>query len=158
MARDNNKAPDEDINSAVQVLERRDLEFTTEIDLSSYTKSGTSTAWGGAQFEFLRVKAISRSLADKKADVERYMMEDVLSGLNGLKAPFAYLIIGSRTKVNIYLGILNRSTSKSALPLHLDMLSSSLQSTFPDIELESLSKEMLIVISCNFLRSARITA
>jgi len=141
MARDSNKTPDDNIISAVQVLERRDLDLVTDIDLSGYAKSGSPAAWGGAQFEFLRVNAISRSLADKKSDVERFLMEDVLSGLNGLKAPFVYLIIGSRTKVNIYLGILNRSTSKSSLPLHLDMLSSSLQSTFPDIELESLSKD-----------------
>lgn len=141
MARDNNTAPDDEITSAVQVLERRDLDLVTDIDLSGYAKLGSSAAWGGAQFEFLRVKAVSRSLADNKSDVERYLMEDVLSGLNGLKAPFVYLIIGSRSKISIYLGILNKSTSKIPLPLHLDMLSSSLQSTFPDIELESLSKD-----------------
>jgi hypothetical protein len=141
MARDNNKTPDDDITRSVQILERRDLDLVTNIDLSNYTQSGSSNAWGGAQFEFLRVKAISRSLADKKSDVERYLMEDVLSGLNGLKAPFVYLIIGSRLKVSIYLGILNKSTSKISLPLHLDMLSSSLESTFPNIELESLSKD-----------------
>jgi len=141
MARDNNKTSDDDITSAVQVLERRDLDLVTDIDLSGLAKSASAPAWGGNQFEFLRVKAISRSLADKKADVERYLMEDVLSGLNGLKAPFVYLIIGSRLKVSIYFGILNKSTSKTSLPLHLDMLSSSLQSTFPDIELESLSKD-----------------
>lgn len=140
MARDN-KAPDDDITSSVQILERRDLDLVTDIDLSGFAKSASSPAWGGAQFEFLRVKAISRALADKKSDVERYLMEDVLSGLNGLKAPFVYLIIGSKLKVSIYLGILNKSTSKTSLPLRLDMLSSSLQSTFPDIELESLSKD-----------------
>ncbi len=134
------QAPDDDVTSAVQILERRDLDLVTDIDLHSYTGSGSSAAWEGAQFEFLKVKAISRSLADKKSDVERYLMEDVLSGLNGLKAPFVYLIIGSELKVSIYLGILNKSMTKTSVPLHLDMLSSSLQSTFPDIELEALSK------------------
>jgi hypothetical protein len=141
MTSSNNKTPDDDITSSVQILERRDLDFLTDIDLSGFAKSASAPAWGGNQFEFLRVKAISRSLADKKADVERYLMEDVLSGLNGLKAPFIYLIIGSKLKVTIYLGILNKSMSKSSLPIHLDMLSSSLQSTFPDIELELLTKD-----------------
>jgi hypothetical protein len=143
MTRGSNNPHDDSITSDIQVLERRDLDYIDDTIVNSYVKSGSSTAWGGAQFEFLRIKAVSRSLAEKKADVERYMMEDVLSGLNGLKTPFIYLIIGSKTKVNIYLGILNRSVSKSSLPLNLDILSSSLQSTFPDIELETLSKDYI---------------
>lgn len=137
----NNKIPNDEATTAILVLERRDLDLVNDIDLSSFVKSGSAPPWGGNQFEFLRVKAISRALADKKADVERYLMEDVLSGLNGLKAPFIYLIIGSTLKVNVYLGILNKSTSKTSLPIHLDILSSSLQSTFPDIELDSLTKD-----------------
>ncbi len=155
MAKDKNIPADDDITSSIQILERRDLDLVTNIDLSGYAKSGSSAAWGGAQFQFLRVKAISRALADKKSDVERYLMEDVLSGLNGLKAPFVYLIIGSRLKVSIYLGILNKSTLKSTFPLHLDMLSSSLQSTFPDIELEPLSKESVDRNIGNFFQKCR---
>ena len=141
MSRNDNKTEDDNINSAIQVLERRDLDAITEIDLSGYSKSLDSIHWGGAHFEFLRVNAITRSFADKRYDVERYLMEDVLSGLNGLKTPFVYLIIGSRTKINIYLGILSRSYSSSSLLHNIDTLSSSLQSTYPGIELETLTKD-----------------
>jgi len=141
MARDNNKAPGDAINDAVHVLERRDLDLSHAIDVSGYAASGSSRPWGGDQFEFLRIKAISRSLPEKKSDVERYMMEDVLSGLHGLKVPFIYLIIGSRLMVNVYLGVLNKSISKPSPSYHRDVLRSSLQGTFPDIEVEPLSKD-----------------
>jgi len=135
------KISDEDINIAVQILERRDLDRSYPIDLSRYPKYGSSPPWGGDQFEFVRIKSISRSLPEKKFDVERYMMEDVLSGLNGLKVPFIYLIIGSRLTINVCLGVLNKATSKSSPFYYLDILKSSLQSTFPDIEVEPLSKD-----------------
>lgn len=141
MAQDNDKISDEDINIAVQILERRDLDHSHPIDLSRYPKSGSSLPWGGDQFEFVRIKSISRSLPEKKSDVERYMMEDVLSGLNGLKVPFIYLIIGSRLTINVYLGVLNKSISKPSPFYYLDILKSSLQGTFPDIEVEPLSKD-----------------
>ena len=141
MARDNNKAPGDAINDAVHVLERRDLDLSHAIDVSGYAASGSSRPWGGDQFEFLRIKAISRSLPEKKSDVERYMMEDVLSGLHGLMVPFIYLIIGSRLMVNVYLGVLNKSISKPSPSYHRDVLRSSLQGTFPDIEVEPLSKD-----------------
>ena len=143
MARDNNKTSDDAINNAVQVLERRDLDPPHTIDLSYYTKSGSSPPWGGDQFNFVRIKAIARSLPEKKYDVERFMMEDVLSGLYGLKVPFIYLIIGSRLTINVYLGVLNKSISKPSPSYYLDVLTSSLQGTFPDIEIEPLSKDDL---------------
>jgi len=137
MARDDSKIPEEDISSAIQVLERKDLDLLP-IDVSNYGP-GSAPAWGGGQFDFLRIKAISRSLPEKKADVERYMMEDVLSGLHGLKVPFIYLIIGSRLAINIYLGILNKPVPKPSPSFFLDVLVSSLESTFPDIEVAPLS-------------------
>jgi len=109
MTRSNNKTPDDNINGAVQALERRDLDLLTTFDLSSSLKAVGGPAWGGGQFEFIRIKAISRALPDNKAQVERYLVEDVLSGLYGLKAPLIYLIIGSRLRVEVYLGILNKS-------------------------------------------------
>ena len=139
MVTTDNSIPKDEATNAVLVLERRDLDLVKDIDLSTLTESASSLPWGGNEFEFLRVRAVSRALADKKADVERYLMEDVLAGLNGLKTPFVYLIIGSRLKINIYLGVLNKSLSKTPLPVRLDMLSSALQSTFPDIDIESLS-------------------
>ena len=75
MARANNsKIPKDDINNAIQVLERRDLDLSPDTDISGYTSAGSSPAWGGDQFEFVRVKAISRSIPASKSDVERYMM------------------------------------------------------------------------------------
>jgi hypothetical protein len=137
MARDDSKLPEEDIRSAIQVLERKDLDLLP-IDVSNYSP-GSAPAWRGGQFDFIRIKAISRSLPEKKADVERYMMEDVLSGLHGLKVPFIYLIIGSRLAINIYLGILNKPVPKPSPSFFLDVLVSSLQGTFPDIEVVPLS-------------------
>lgn len=139
MTRDNHQTPDDDVNKAIQVLERRDLELLSAADLSGYVNASTAAAWGGGQFDFLRVKAISRSIPDNKSDVERYMMEDVLSGLHGLTTPCIYLIIGSRLNVHVYLGILNKPVTKPSPSYFLDVLSGSLQSTFPDVELEPLS-------------------
>lgn len=139
MARENNKTSNDDINNAILVLERRDLDLFPLVDLSGYTRTTSSPVWGGGQFEFLRINAIGRSLPENKADVERYMIEDVLSGLHGLNAPFIYLIIGSRLNVHIYLGILNKPITKPSPSYFLDVLTSSLQSAFPDIGVEPLS-------------------
>lgn len=139
MAREDNKTSDDDITNAIQVLERRDLEVLPVTDLSGFSKTVGASVWGGGQFEFIRVKAIARSIPENKSDVERYMIEDVLSGLHGLKTPFIYLIIGSRLNVHIYLGILNKPISKPSPSFFLDVLMSSLQSTFPDIDVEPLS-------------------
>jgi hypothetical protein len=135
----NPEIPDDAISGAVQVLERRDLDLSDVLDISGYPKPGSFPTWSG--FQFLRIKAIARSLPQKKSDVERYMMEDVLSGLCGLKVPFVYLIIGSRLMVNVYLGILNKSVPKPSPSHYLDILTSSLQGTFPDIEVQHLSQE-----------------
>ena len=140
MTRDN-QIPDDSINNSIQVLERRDLDLSQTFDVSHYLKPGSSPPWGGDQFEFVRIKAIARSLPERKSDVERYMMEDVLSGLYGLKLPFIYLIIGSRLTINVYLGVLNKTTSKPTPSFYLDVLTSSLQGTFPDIEIEPLTKD-----------------
>lgn len=155
MARDNHNTPDDNVNTAIQVLERRDLDLLPVTDLSGYVKTSTAPAWGGGQFDFLRVKAISRSIPDNKSDVERYMMEDVLSGLHGLTTPFIYLIIGSKLNVHVYLGILNKPVSKPSPSYFLDVLSSSLQGTFPDIELEPLSTNDVDKNIIQFFRSCR---
>ncbi|MEW6586979.1 MAG: DUF87 domain-containing protein, partial [Nitrospirota bacterium] len=155
MTRGNNKASDSDITGSVQVLERRDLDALTDSDLAGSGAGESSPAWGGGQFDFIRVKSISRSLPDKKSDVERYMMEDVLSGLYGLRVPFIYLIIGSRLSVNIYLGILNKAAPKLSPTLHLDVLSSSLESTFPDIELDLLTRDDVDRLIIQFFQKCR---
>jgi hypothetical protein len=154
MARDDSKIPEEDISSAIQVLERKDLDLLPVVDLSNYG-TGSGPAWGGDQFDFIRIKAISRSLPDKKADVERYMMEDVLSGLHGLKVPFIYLIIGSKLTINIYLGILNKPVPKPAPSFFLDVLVSSLQGTFPDIEVAALSSDEVDKNIIQFFQNCR---
>jgi hypothetical protein len=133
--------PNDDITNAVQVLERRDLDLFSSVDIANYEKTGRNLPWGGDQFEFLRIKAVARSSNEKKSDAERYLIEDVISGLYGLKVPFIYLIIGSRIQVNIYLGILHKSTPKIPSSFYLDALTSSLESTFPDIEIDLLSRD-----------------
>jgi hypothetical protein len=135
-----NNTTNEEITSAIQVLERRDLDLVSDLDLSDYARSESSASWGGGQFEFLRIKSISRSLPERKSDVERHLIEDVLSGIYGLKTPFIYLILGSRLSINVYVGILNTSRVNLPPSLNLDLLSSSLESTFPDIEIEILTK------------------
>jgi len=136
----NSKSPDDDINHAIRVLERRDLDILPHVDVSSYTGYGGSPPRGGNQFEFARIKAISRMLPDKKSDVERFLMEDVVSGLHGLKSPFLYIIIGTRLMVNVYVGILNKSLITPSSSNNLNVLTSSLKSTFPDIEVDPLSR------------------
>jgi len=133
----------DDIIRAIQILERRDLDLPLDTDFAEYEMILNSKGWQADQFRFIRINAISRALPDKKSDVERYMMEDVLSGLHGLAVPFIYLIIGSKLAINVYLGILEKSTSKFSSNGNLDILTSSLQGTFPDIDLETLSKEDL---------------
>ena len=141
MAQHPNNSPNSEINNAIQVLERRDLDNLPILDLSSNARAGGGVPWGGAKFDFLRVKAVARNIADNKADVERFMMEDVLAGLYGLKAPFIYLIIGTRLEIKIFLGILNKPVSKPSPSFFLDVLAASLQSTFPDIEVEYLTND-----------------
>jgi len=46
MARDDSKIPEEDISSAIQVLERRDLDLLPAGDLSKYGLE-SAPAWGG---------------------------------------------------------------------------------------------------------------
>jgi hypothetical protein len=139
--RPDNQIPDDFMNNFIQVLERRDLDLLHALDVSHHLSRVSSLPWGEEQFEFVRIKAIARSLPEKKSSVERYMMEDVLSGIYGLKLPFIYLIIGSRLTINVYLGVLNKTTSKQTPSFYLDVLKSSLQATFPDIEMEPLSKD-----------------
>ncbi len=129
----------DEVSNAVQVLERRDLDLFHTFDISRHHEVASSLPWDGDKFQFLQIKAISRSLPDNKSDVERYMMEDILSGLHGLGVPFIYLIIGTRYDVKIYLGILNKSGPKPSSSFYLDTLSSSLRGTFPDIETQNLS-------------------
>jgi len=134
------------------VLERRDLDLVPAIDLSSYASRRAAAPWGGAKFEFLRVKGIARSVAENKADVERFMMEDVLAGLHGLGNPLVYLIVGSRLDVRIYLGILDKPVPKPTPSFFLDVLASSLQSTFPDIDLEYLVSDTVDVQITQFFK------
>lgn len=155
MAQHLNSTSDSEINSAIQVLERRDLDLVPVIDLSSYAARRTAAPWSGAKFEFLRVKGIARSIAENKADVERFMMEDVLAGLHGLGNPLIYLVIGSRLDVRIYLGILNKSVPKPTPSFFLDVLASSLQSTFPDIDLEYLAGDAVDVQITEFFKKCR---
>ncbi len=149
-----NKTPEDEIAGYVQVLERRDLDLISLTELSSYVKTGSSYT-GGGQYEFFRVKSISRALPESKSDVERHMMEDVLSGIYGLTTPIIYLIIGSRLSVNVYLGILNKPSAKLSSAATLGVLSSLMESTFPDIELETLTKSDVDGKIINFFQNCK---
>lgn len=149
------RGPDDNVNDAIRVLERRDLDLVRHLDISAYCGSGTDPAWGGNRFEFARIKAIAKLLPEKKVDVERFLMEDVVSGLRGLNAPFLYLILGSRLTVNVYLGILNKSVASPFSYNHLDVLTASLKSTFPDIEIEPLTRADVQSRIISFFSSCR---
>ena len=135
-----NETHDDAIIDAVQVLERRDLDFSNAANVSCLEDSCGHSPLKD-RFHFVRIKAISRTLPAKKTDVERYLMEDVLSGLHGLKNPFIYLIIGTSSSVGVYIGILNRSTPELSSASCTDTLISSMHSTFPDIEMALLSED-----------------
>ena len=129
------------VTTAIQVLERRDIDLLPVDDCSSYVNTGSSSPWGGGRFDFIKILSISKALPENKADVERFLMEDVVSGLYGLKVPLVYLIIGSRLKVSVYYGILRLPGGKVSPTACVDSLISSLQGTFPDIEVERVSDD-----------------
>jgi len=120
-----------EIEKSIQIIERRDLDLVSEIEPEIYKVS----EWGADNFQFIRINAISRSIPTKKSEVERYMMEDIVSGLYGSKDPFVYLIIGSSLMINVYLGLFTRGSVQK-----LGTLITSLQSTFPNIEIDILNE------------------
>ncbi len=132
--------PDE-YGKLIQLVERRDLDLITnisqEIPLPSTMDSG--------KFQFIRILSIARTLPAQKAqktEAERDLMEDVISGLHGSMTPFVYLILGSKSWINVYFGIPARQPS-SQYPAtdNLDVLISSLYSTFPNIEIKTLDDD-----------------
>jgi hypothetical protein len=124
-----NKNP-EDIEKSIQIIERRDLDLVSEIEPQIYTERDRAEA----NFQFIRIHGISRSLPSKKSEVERYLMEDIISGLYGSKDPFIYLIIGSKSDIKVYLGILSINANQK-----IESLITSLYSTFPNIEISTLN-------------------
>jgi len=121
----------EEVEKSIQVIERQDLELISEYQ----PEISTGPDWYRDEFKFIRINAIARSIPTKKIEVERYMIEDVISGLYGSKTPFVYLILGSKLQINVYLGILAKRASKK-----IESLITSLHSTFPNIEIEILNK------------------
>ena len=65
---------------------------------------------------FLRINAITRIIPTAKQEVERYLMEDILAGVHGLKSPLVYLILGAKLKINVFLGLLSKPTAKTQPP------------------------------------------
>jgi len=120
----------EGIEKSIYIIERRDLDVISEIEPRTYE----GPVWTAADFRFVRINAISKAIPLKKSEVERYLMEDIISGLYGSKLPFIYLIIGLKTEINVYLGILTTGSIHK-----LESFTTSLYSTFPNIEISVLN-------------------
>ncbi len=124
-----NKNP-EDIEKSIHIVERRDLDSISEIDAQLHAVRERTES----NIQFIRILGISSSLSAKKSEVERYLMEDIISGLYGSKDPFIYLIIGTKSEIEVYLGILNINAN-----MKIESLKTSLYSTFPNIEISDIN-------------------
>lgn len=128
-----------DFSALIQAAERRDLDLIPVVNV----RTPPPTLAG--RVSFVRVKGIARSLPSRKAEFERFLIEDVITGLHGLKAAFVYLILGDATSIGVYLGVreegVSLTSSKSSDAAAI--LCSTLQGTYPDIELETLSDEVV---------------
>jgi len=136
----------EDVEKSIQIIERRDLDLISEIEPQIYKERDRAEA----TFQFIRIHGISRSLPSKKSEVERYLMEDIISGLYGSKDPFIYLIIGSKSDIKVYLGILNINANQK-----IESLITSLYSTFPNIEISTLNGHYLEGQFFQFFRACK---
>lgn len=130
-----NPNPDE-YGKLVQLVERRDLDMATDVNREIASQVSRLSPLDKGKFQFIRVLSIARTLPTQKAETERYLMEDVISGLHGSGTPFVYLILGSKSWINVYLGI--PAKQPYSITDNLDVLISSLYSTFPNIEIKTL--------------------
>jgi hypothetical protein len=133
--------PDE-YGKLVQLVERRDLDMATDVEREIASQVSRLSTLDKGKFQFIRILSIARTLPTQKAEAERYLMEDVISGLHGSMTPFVYLILGSKSYINVYLGIpAKQPSSQYSLTDNLDVLISSLCSTFPNIEIKTLDDD-----------------
>jgi hypothetical protein len=90
---------------------------------------------------FFQIQGISKILSEKeKLVAEKYLMEDVLAGLNGQKIPIIFFIKGMEKKIEIYMGIF--SENRANLPNQsLNTLITSLKGTYPDISISRSNDE-----------------
>jgi hypothetical protein len=147
------KKPLPDFNQLIQIMERRDLD-STDAQLPDLSPEITE------KIRFIRIAGIAKSLPYQKAEVERYLMEDVLSGLYGSKIPFIYLILGSTSRIGVYIGVPEKQVARTQLSTceeinNVAILISALQSTYPNIEIELLSEESTDKAIFQFLKNCR---
>lgn len=108
----------------IEFLERRDLENAVfpSLDLAHYLTTQN----------LIQVIGISRFWEDfkgeKKFHFEQYM-EDFVTGLYGAKIPFAFLIIGEKDIVQLFMGVPNTVNKGDTL------LKNLLIASFPDIRI-----------------------
>lgn len=143
---DTQKIKPEDIEKALQIIERRDLDLLSDIELQIHGE----TEWRASDFQFIRINAISKSNPKRDTNVERFLMEDIIAGLYGSKIPFVYLILGTDIEISVYLGILIKDISQK-----IDGLVTSLYSTFPDIEIAHLNKSDLEIYINQHIKSSQ---
>lgn len=147
--------PDE-FGKLIQLVERRDLDLATDVDSEISSEISHLSTRDRGKFQFIRILSIARTLPTQKADVERYLMEDVISGLHGSKVPFIYLILGSKSWINVFLGVPTRQASSHYPTLdNLDILITSLCSTFPNIEIKTLDDDEVETNIHQFFRTCR---
>lgn len=130
---------EEYVEKVIKVLERQDLEVLHQPINILDRDIGEAN-----YFQLLKIKGIARFKTKEKSQAGRYLTEDVITGLYGQKSSFAYLILGEKRKVNIYLCVIGAPTNLSSMS---DTLQSSLRSAFPNIDLqvmEELAKSQVV--------------
>lgn len=110
-------SPDDDFEERIADLRRYDLDALE----NSPVPANEIQSWPIPGLTFVRIDGILRSLDLEQEEQRRnqqsmqkdpsalpkrmYLMEDALTGLNSQKANIAYLVLGSKTGVNYYMGI-----------------------------------------------------
>lgn len=142
-----------DFHELIQITERRDLDLIPAVGANMSSRLPV----GAEGLKFIRISAIAKSTSMHRVGGERYFMEDVIAGLYGVKVPFVYLILGSSSRINVYLGVIEKLASKAAENREnvLPVLISTLQGTYPNIEIEILDDSAIKENIYAFLSSCR---
>ena len=109
--------------------------------------------------KFLKIKGISRILSEeKKLKAERYLMEDVLSGLYAQNISNIYFIRGHENNIQIYFGVFARGNTEEEiiedLSRNMDNLVTSLEGTYPNIDVSTVAIKSELVDLINFVKGA----
>lgn len=110
-----------DVQGLIEQLERRQLDTA---------QPRISPIWGQLDATtFIKIEGLAAFWEeDQDSRFEQYV-EDLVTGFHGQKLTFAYLVLGERDRLSVYVGLQGSQAN--------DILSTTLHGSFPAIELSS---------------------